>query len=165
MTPEHHTLTFVAVNKPIRRKNLEILGGHAILREASNIAESIRRLSGQGFRLLTSPEAFDIPEAVKNSLKGKHFWISGEGGMDKEGLHHLGRNGKLVRGRGPSIEETIRVLPGKGPLAVFILSDDGATRLGARFLLIADYNPGELAPVVVGVPKDQALSDLVRKPN
>ena len=142
-------------------KRIEV-DGYFILPDAASISESRARLCASDLRLLEQEEAFLIAVKAKEQLKGRWFWISGEGGTEKEGIYRFNKNGALSRGEGASAENTVRIFPGKGPLAIFILTDEGTHRMEARFLLVADYSPGSIAPLCVGISSD-GLKGLARR--
>jgi hypothetical protein len=97
-------------------------------------------------------------ETLKNALKGKWFYLAGEG-MDKGGHFTIDGRGELVGRQGTvSPENTVYVYGGSNPLALGVDSDAGAAQVGRRFDLFAyGVVPLDVAPVVVGVPKDFKL--------
>jgi hypothetical protein len=92
-------------------------------------------------------------EELKESLKGKWFYVAGKG-TDKNGLYTIDANGELVeRKENTSVEKTVRVWQGPQPLSLFVSSVNGVSLSARRFLLNADFEPDVVAPVVVGEPK------------
>ncbi len=128
-------------------------------KNGANYADSMKMLADDGLRALTYQEALPLlmkDEKLKNSLKGTWFWLAGQG-MDKDGLFTITEEGELVKGKGSSVETTVRVWGGKQPLSLYVDSDDYAADFGRRFLLYANGRSGDAAPVVLGVPKETVL--------
>ena len=121
----------------------------------------MKLLSEAGLRPLSYQELLPLlmeDEQLRNTLKGKRFWIAGQG-MNKNGIFTIDEKGELVpllQGffkKKTSVEQKVRVFSGNQPLSFGVDSDYGAADLGRRFNLLADVVPQFVAPVVVGVPK------------
>ncbi len=132
-----------------------------ILEKRANHPDSMKLLSEAGLRPLSYQELLPLlmeDEQLRNTLKGKRFWIAGQG-MNKNGIFTIDEKGELVpllQGffkKKTSVEQKVRVFSGNQPLSFGVDSDYGAADLGRRFNLLADVVPQFVAPVVVGVPK------------
>ncbi len=131
-----------------------------ILEKEANHPDSMKLLSEAGLRLLSYQEIFSLlmeDEQLKNALKGKWFWIAGQG-MNKYGIFTIDEKGGLVplpQGffkKKTSVEQKVGVSHGNQPLSFYVYSDSGAALNGRRFYLFADGKPRAVAPAVVGVP-------------
>jgi hypothetical protein len=131
-----------------------------VLNEGANHSKSMKTLEDANLRSLKYQEALSLlmkDEVLKNALKGTWFYLSGEG-MDKHGLFTVNSKGELVGLEATeSYEKIVRVWSGPHPLSLVVLSADDARQDGRRFDLYAGYGPDDVAPVVVGVPKDWKL--------
>jgi hypothetical protein len=111
-------------------------------------------------RLLTYQEALSRSSELVNELKGKWFYLSGEG-FNENGVYTFDNNGALLRLSGnESMDQKVRVwntkpVPNTNPSSLGVISDDyarcGAKYVGGRLLLQAISTPFDVAPVVVGV--------------
>jgi hypothetical protein len=100
-------------------------------------------------------------ETLKEALKGKWFWIAGEGLHKELQLYTIDANGELVERQGKvSVENTVRVWNGNKPLSLLVLSDYCAALCGRRFGLGAYDEPHLVAPVVVGKAKPEVAAAL-----
>jgi hypothetical protein len=140
----------------------EIKGGTGnslfISEKGANHSGSMKALEDNGLKALTYQEALPLlmkDEKLKNSLKGKWFYLAGAG-TDKDGLFTVDENGELVEKKA-SPENTVRVWSGKQPFSLVVGSGAAVAADGGRFGLVADYTPDYVAPVVVGVPKEKIL--------
>ncbi len=131
-----------------------------ILEKRANHPESMKLLSEAGLRPMTYQELLLLlmeDEQLKNALKGKHFWLAGQG-IEKEGVFTINEKGELreiAREERLSAERKVNVCKGNRPLSFGVYSDYVAPGIGWRFFLYADYEPQIAAPVVVGVPVAQ----------
>jgi len=127
----------------------------------ANHQSSMEHLAKHNLRPLTYQEALvnlmKNPE-LKEQLKGKWFYLDGVG-IDKSELHTIDEQRNLVKGKGASPEETVRVWKGQNPLSLLVNSDDFTADNGRRFYLDADFEPSNVAPVVVGVKVEQKVED------
>lgn len=133
-----------------------------VLNEGANHSKSMKTLEDANLRPLKYQEALSLlmkDEVLKNALKGTWFYLSGEG-MDKHGLFTVNSKGELVGLEATeSYEKIVRVWSGPHPLSLYVHSVDDARQFGGRFDLDANYGPDDVAPVVVGVPKDWKLEE------
>lgn len=131
-----------------------------VLERDANHPTSMKLLSDSALRPLSYQEILPLlmkDEGLRNALKGKWFWLAGEGtdndGLftvdDKGELKEIGKRDKL------SLEQKVRVWSGNQPLSFGVYSDDYAADFGGRFVLYAVYGPHLVAPLVVGVPVDR----------
>ena len=131
-----------------------------VLQKEANHSMSMKLLSDAALRPLTYQEILPLltkDEQLKNALKGKWFWLAGDG-MEKEGIFTIDEKGELReigKKEKLSVEQKVRVWPGEHPLSFFVVSGDGAAYVGRRFDLAAYLVPLDVAPVVVGVPADR----------
>jgi hypothetical protein len=126
-------------------------GSIEVISQRANHPKSMEILAKHGLRPLTYREALSRSSELINTLKGKWFYLDGQG-MQKFGIHTFNEKGKLVGLTGnESIDQKVRVWPGNNPLSLLVYSDDGARDLGRRYELNADDGPSLVAPVVVGV--------------
>ena len=131
-----------------------------ILEKEANHSESMKLLSEAGLRPLSYQELLPLlmkDEQLRNTLKGKWFWIAGQG-MYKRGMFTINKKGELreiAREEKPSAERKVYVWSGDQPLSFVVYSDAVAAYDGRRFNLSAGYEPLLVAPVVVGVPVAQ----------
>ena len=142
--------------KPVKGATGKIL---YILKKEATHPDSMKLLSEAGLRPMTYQELLPLlmeDEQLRNTLKGKLFWIAGQG-MNKNGIFTIDEKGELVplpQGffkKKTSVEQKVRVFSGNQPLSFGVDSDYGAADLGRRFNLLADVVPQFVAPVVVGV--------------
>ena len=136
-----------------------------VLDKGANHPASVKLLEDAGLTLFTENEILSIlvkDEQLKATLKGKWFYLAGNG-TEKTGLYTINSDGNLTGGKGQSIENTVRVWPGKNPLSLGVDSDDVAADCGWRFLLGASCGPVSAAPVVVGKPKPSTSQVELRK--
>jgi hypothetical protein len=106
-------------------------------------------------RLLTYQEALSRSSELVNELKGKWFYLSGEG-LNENGLYTFTEKGELAKLVGnETLDKKVRVWKGNNPPSLGVISDDyargGAKYVGGRFLFQAISTPFDVAPVVVGV--------------
>ena len=133
-----------------------------ILEKRANHPESMKLLSEAGLRPMTYQEILSLlmeDEQLKNALKGKGFWLAGQG-MEKEGVFTISKKGEIrkIRWREKlSVERKAHVQSGNKPLSFIVYSDYYAAHFGWRFYLGANTDPLYVAPVVVGVPVAQGL--------
>lgn len=93
-------------------------------------------------------------EKLKESLKGTWFYIAGVGLNTGLTLATIDEKGELVERKGTTaLEMTVRVWDGKNPLCLVVRLDGGAAQGGGRFVVVANYGPDVVAPVVVGKAK------------
>jgi hypothetical protein len=126
-----------------------------VLENGANQPASMKHLEDAGLMPFEEKEILSIlikDKQLKNFLKGKWFYLAGSG-TDKGGLYTINEDGSLAKGKGKSIENTVRVWSGDKPLSLDVYSDGGTAYCGGRFLLNADDDPALVAPVVVGKPK------------
>lgn len=127
-----------------------------VLETKANHSNSMEFLEKAGLRPLKYQEALQLlmnDETLKNSLKGKWFYIEGKGLDKKLELYTIAEKGELAETKADvSIERTVRVWNGPHPLSLGVNSDFAAV-YGGRFGLGADDVSRNVAPVVVGVPK------------
>ena len=130
-----------------------------ILEKGAIHPNSMKLLSEAGLRPLSYPEILSLlmrDEQLKNALKGKWFWIAGQG-MNKYSIFTIDEKGELVplpQGffkKKTSVEQKVGVSHGNQPLSFAVYSDDNAAFYGWRFGLYAYNEPQNVAPVVVGV--------------
>lgn len=125
-----------------------------VLENGANQPASMKHLEDAGLMPFEEKEILSIlikDKQLKNFLKGKWFYLAGSG-TDKGGLYTINEDGSLAKGKGKSIENTVRVWSGDKPLSLYVDSVYTAY-CGWRFGLGADNDPASVAPVVVGKPK------------
>jgi len=131
-----------------------------VLNQGADYSKSMKVLEDANLRPLKHQEILLLlinDSALKESLKGKWFYIEGKG-MDKNGLFTVDNKGELVERKGMvSTENIVRVWSGSNPLSFVVNSDINAAYYGRRFVLDAYGGPGVVASVVVGVAKDWKL--------
>jgi len=144
--------------------------------EGANALESANRMVEPKLKLATHQILLSALSS-DSSLRGKfnengtdsNFWIAGTGRdvnhLFREGekswmtkgtiLCTFDQEGNLRRGKGNSIETTVRVWkgPDDNPLLFYVLRDGYARAGGARFVLGAWDKPDFVANLVVGVPQ------------
>jgi len=130
-----------------------------VLKTEANHSNSMTLLKEAGLRPLNGKEILPLlmkDETLKDSLKGKWFYLAGEG-LKEDGIYTLDAKGDLekVGSRNLSIENKVRAFKGPHPLSLDVFSDYNAAVFGGRFFLVAYYEPHYVAPVVVGVPKER----------
>jgi hypothetical protein len=114
-------------------------------------AGSMKALADNGLRPLTYQEAFTRSSELITELKGKWFYLDGQG-TDKSGIYTYNNKGELTElTGGETIDQKVRVWSGNQPLSIFVYSVPYARIDGRRFFLFAYYAPNVVAPVVVGV--------------
>ena len=124
-----------------------------IISKEANHKDSMRILKENGLEPLTYQEALahgaELVKAFKG--KGKWFYLAGKG-IDKDGVFLFDSKGNIdaENPEKDDIEHKVRVWSGKYPLSLVVRSDDVAWDYGRRFNLDASYEPGGVAPVVVG---------------
>lgn len=125
----------------------------------ANYWNSKATLEKAGLEFFTRQEILLIltkDETLKESLKGKWFYIGGEGLNMPLSLYTIDEKGELVERKGTvSPEMTVRVWNGQNPLYLGVLSDVSTAQYGRRFYLGAYYVPYVVAPVVVGKAKQK----------
>ena len=144
-----------------------------ILQQRANHTQSMKLLGDAGLRPYTRQEILPLlmkDKKLKNALKGKGFYLS-DAGIDKDGVFTVDEKGELkeIEKEEISVEQKVCVWSGKNPLSLDVNSDDYASKYGGRFLLFADNEPGDAAPVVVGTPngreaaapKTDSVADIV----
>ncbi len=138
-----------------------------ILRQSEDYPGSMYSLSRSGLMPLTYQELFlrlMKDEKLKELLKGKRFWIAGEG-LDEYGIFTINKKGKnkgelrkITKDEEKfSVEQVVHIWSGDLPLSVYVASDkyyDEGFKI-ARFQLYASIGPNMPASVVVGVPADR----------
>ncbi|MGD0729434.1 MAG: hypothetical protein ABR981_05140 [Candidatus Micrarchaeaceae archaeon] len=132
-----------------------------VLKKEADHSSSMKLLDEAGLRPLTYQETIHTlmnDSELKNALKGNWFYLQGKG-TEEDGFYTIDNEGELVKGKGASPEETVRVWKGENPLSLDVDSDDYAADDGGRFGLVADGEPSVVAPVVVGVPKENGAQD------
>lgn len=134
----------------------------------------------------TTKDAAGTKESSANAFRNKYFTEYKTSSfsvfvLDQKALQKLGKNAdrstseeltakagivlasvdenKLVKGDA-SPERTVRAYPGKQPRSLVVYSDYIAASDGTRFYLYAYSGPLDVAPVVVGVPKERAAEFL-----
>lgn len=127
------------------------------LKTEANHSNSMKLLDEAGLRPLTRQEILPLlmkDETLKNSLKGKWFYLAGEG-LKEDGIYTINSKGDLVTLGGEKVSVQNRVRAFKGPhlLSLVVISDRGSPQYGGRFGLAANCGFSVRAPVVVGVPK------------
>ncbi|MGA3020564.1 MAG: hypothetical protein ABSD68_01275 [Candidatus Micrarchaeales archaeon] len=125
---------------------------------------SMRLLDEAGLRQLEDIEILPIlakDEELREQLKGKRFRVTGQ--VKKDGLFAI-HNGKLTKGKGTDVENTVHVdLDGGNPQLLDVLLDyDVKIYKDYRYKLLRStpytrsswYNGEQL---ILGVPKDENL--------
>lgn len=140
-----------------------------VLGKGGNHPKSMKLLDDAGLMPYTKTEILSIlmkDEQLKEALKGKWFYLA-ETGAKEAGLYTVNTDGSIAKGKGQSIEDTVRVWAGDNPLSLYVYSDYDASGYGGRFYLYAISDPDVVAPVVVGKPKlslseqaDKLLSEI-----
>ncbi|MDE1834584.1 MAG: hypothetical protein KGH64_04560 [Candidatus Micrarchaeota archaeon] len=122
-----------------------------VIDQNANHAQSMEILAARGLRPLTYQEAFSRSSELIKTLKGKWFYLDGQG-IEKSGMHTFNGKGELVELTGnESTDQKVRVWSGNNPLSLVVGSDYDARFYGGRFNLGAYGGPRVVAPVVVGV--------------
>ncbi len=142
-----------------------ILGATSILHvleTSANHSKSMELLEKAGLRPLKYQEILPLlmkDETLKNSLKGKWFYLAGKG-LEEDGIYTINEKGDLAKIENDklSIENKVRAWKGPYPLSLDVYSDNGAAGYSRRFYLGlgAPNGPLNAAPVVVGVPKERS---------
>jgi hypothetical protein len=131
-----------------------------VLNKEADHATSMKLLDEAGLRPLEKEEIRFLvkDKELRNPLRANWFYIAGQG-EDEDGLFAINEEtGMFSKGKGSSVENTVRVYKGKYPRSLYVCSDNDASVIGRRYyLLYADYSPDYAAPVVVGVPKEKIL--------
>ncbi len=140
-----------------------------VLEIEANHPKSMKLLDQAGLMPYTRKEMLSIlvkDEQLKEYLKRKSLYLAETGAKERD-LYTVNEDGSITQGKGTSIENTVRVWHGNNPLSLGVLSDDNASYYGWRFILVADSEPDDVAPVVVGKPKlslsepaDKLLSEI-----
>ncbi len=124
-------------------------------KHGANHNDSMDRLKRAGLEPLTYQQAFSTYREVLLTEAQKYFnetgnvmsfYLSGEG-IKKDGYYHFDRTGELQEGRAHP-DKTAYVYSGKRPLRFDVCPDHYGDRW---FDLGADYSPGAVARVVVGL--------------
>lgn len=118
----------------------------------ANQKTSMSLLQQNGFRPLTYQEAIvkiDQNPELKEQLKDKWFYLDGKGSQ-LSGYYTFNDEGELTQGKG-DIEKTVYVWKGNQPLSLGVRTVVIARGGERRYVLIADVDPSNVAPVVVGV--------------
>lgn len=134
--------------------------GALVSETEADYKQSMSLLERYGMKALTYQQALVLltkDEALKNALKDKWFWLTGNG-IDREESFTIDEEGELVRGTETNIERLVRAWSGNNQPYLVVLSDEFAAYVGRRFG-IGGYDawPGDVAPVVVGVSKNFKL--------
>ena len=130
---------------------VERQGSIEVIDQRADHARSMEILAANGLRPLTYQEAFSRSSELIKTLKGKWFYLDGQG-TEKRGIHTFNEKGELVELTGKeSIDQKVRVYPGNQPLSLLVSTDDDARIIGRRFSLDGYGSPDYVAPVVVGV--------------
>jgi hypothetical protein len=130
-----------------------------VLNKEADHATSMKLLDEAGLRPLEKEEIRFLvkDKTLRDPLRTKWFYIAGQG-EDEEGLFAINEEtGAFSKGKGSSVENTVRVYKGKYPRSLYVYSDNYASFGGRRYDLGASYSPGNAASVVVGVPKEKIL--------
>jgi hypothetical protein len=155
----------------IRSRAIERQGSIEVINQDANHSQSMEILAKHGLRPLTYQEALSRSSEFIKTLKGKWFYLKGQG-MEKSGIHTFNEKGELIELTGnESIDQKVHVWPGNKPLSLDVLSDVGARVNGRRLGLGGDVSPNGVAPVVVGVkagreaaaPKNSAASQVPKQ--
>lgn len=122
----------------------------------ANHRQSMRLLERNGLKALTYREALVLlmkDEVLKNALKGKWFWLAGNG-IDREEVFTVDGTGEIVKGKEKDKEKLVRAWSGDNQPYLMVLSDEFAAYVGRRFG-VGGYDawPGDVAPLVVGIRK------------
>ena len=139
------------------------VGGNAkqalhIANQEAGHAKSMKILHDNGLRPLTYPEAFTRSSELITELKGKWFYLDGQG-PEKGGIYTFNNKGELTELTGnETLDQKVRVYSGNTPLSLGVYSDYVARDVGRRFDLVGVSSPDSIAPVVVGVKQAQAGS-------
>ncbi len=136
------------------------IGGNAlhIADHAADHAKSMKILADNGLRPLTYQEALSRSSELITELKGKWFYLDGQG-TEKSGIYTFNNKGELVESTGKeSIDQKVRVWSGNQPLLLCVAPNYVAWDEDERFDLVGSFSPDDVAPVVVGVKGAQAGS-------
>ena len=107
-----------------------------VSQQGGNHTDSMALLSRNGLRPLTHQEALSRSSELITELKGKWFYLDGQG-TEKSGIYAFNDKGELVRPTGnESIDQKVRVWSGNQPLSLGVYSGDGAAYGGRRFVLM-----------------------------
>lgn len=129
-----------------------------VSQQGGNHSDSMALLSKNGLRPLTHQEALSRSSELITELKGKWFYLDGQG-IQENGIYTFSNKGELVASPGNgTIDQKVRVYPGNQPLSLDVVSDNYARYGGRRFVLVGGNSPYDVAPVVVGVKQAQAGS-------
>jgi hypothetical protein len=132
-----------------------------VLNKGANYSNSMTTLEAASLRPMKHQEALLLltnDATLKESLKGKWFYLEGKGLNKELELYTIDAKGELVERKGEvSVENTVRVWNGPHPLSLGVASDSDAAACGRRIALGADDGPSSVAPVVVGIAKDWKL--------
>ncbi len=141
------------VTKQAQFKEVNATGAF-VCKTKANYADSMALLQQNNLRALTYPEALvliDRNPDLKEHLKDQWFYLEGKGILDKSGCYAFDNLGNLSKVKGDP-EKTVYIYSGTNPLSLVVRAD-GRARVGVegRFDLGADYDPQDVASVVVGV--------------
>lgn len=128
-----------------------------VLETNANHSRSMDLLDKAGLRPLEYQEILPLlmkDETLKNSLKGKWFYLAGRG-LNEDGIYTIDDKGELAKidVKELPIENKVRVWSGKNQLSFLVNSDYNTASYGGRFGLDAYAGPHVVAPIVVGKPK------------
>ena len=136
-------------------------GALFISEQGGNYAHSMEILDKNDLRMLTYQEALSHAPELVSELKGKWFWLAGEG-IKENRLCTFDAKGELAESTGSeTYDQKIRVWSGKLPLYLGVIS--GVYRDGRRFVLGASISPEAVAYAVVGVKVKSDLTESRRE--
>ena len=136
-----------------------------VISKEVNRKHSIRVLNGLGLRPITYQEALfalDRNPELKEQLKGRWFWIYGNG-IEIGGFHTIQPDGILKEGPSPDREKVVYVAKGKRALSLSVTHDGRPDTHIERFRLDARLGHTGIAPVVVGVPDNIPINSILEE--
>ncbi len=143
------------------RPQFRQVGELFILDQKGNYAKSMEILAENGLRPLTYREALAKAPDMVRELKGKWFWLAGQG-IKEDRLCTYDAKGELAESTGSeTYDQKVRVWSGKHPLHLAVIA--GVYGDGRRFVLGASVGPEAVAYAMVGVKIQPGLVESRRE--
>lgn len=143
--------------KLAEQKQFRSVGTLFIAEQSAGHALSMELLATNGLRPLTYQEALSRSLELMKELKGKRFWLAGQGIHGEDEVCIFNAQSELVKSTGKeSLDKRIRVWSSDQPLSLTVLSDADTAYYGARFTLSGNW-PLYVAQVVVGVVDEEPI--------
>ncbi len=131
-----------------------------ILDQKSNYQETISILELSGLSPISSKAALSHSKELIENLKGKGFYLSDKE-ISVDGMMTFDGKGNMHRAtNSESVDQRVRVWPGKGAVYLHVSEEALGNR---RFALFGERQASWNADVVVGVRKRQPIKDAKRE--